>query len=228
MQVQKKLREAFPDKRVELFYGELDNKIRSKLIRDYNKQKIHLFLISKAGGLGINLMDTQAFHNLDPFENEASRDQTVARCLRMNSYPDKPRPGRNNFLTEITYLSILPNLNGLDSQLSQLDKMINDQKLNENFPNPRQRLMFLKKFFKDNYSEDNGQSVDEKIYKRCIEKQRSINPVLRTLQLMGTSKSKSSKSSQSNSKTETKLQSRRVLKPVNSILGLFQKRATST
>jgi SNF2 family DNA or RNA helicase len=54
----------------------------------YNKNKIRVFLLSSAGGIGLDLHDTETVHIMDPAWNEADVFQAIYRAVRYKSHSD--------------------------------------------------------------------------------------------------------------------------------------------
>lgn len=184
--IKSKLLKAFPNRRIEIFHGSLSNEDRANILSNYNAYRIDVLLISNAGSLGINLRWTQVFHNLEPFDNKSSRNQTIARCLRMDSYTSTPpRPGLNTFLTEITYISVLPSLQSLNMNSFDLVFKVKEPFYVKQFPNTQTRQKAVYDYLKHQILNNNFQTVDEKIHSRMNEKQKSIDKVLTELKLMG-------------------------------------------
>jgi superfamily II DNA or RNA helicase len=178
------LQKALPSARIAVFDGSVATGARQTIIKQYNAGKVDILLLSSAGNLGINLHNTQAFHNLEPFDNASMRDQTIARALRPNSYPAEPKDGKNNFLTAFTYVCTFPdltkiNLAALDAELKRKNNLVTTL----TFDNSSQRLAALRDFLKDNVRSD-GVTVDQKVLARTSVKQGGIDAVLKRLQAL--------------------------------------------
>ena len=190
VKIKEKLQRAFPTKRVEIFHGNLSNTAREQLLSDFNKQKIPLLAFSKCGGLGVNLTYVQKMHNLEPFDNVSTRDQTIARCLRINSYAlPCPSPDMNTFLTETTYVSTFPSKRTISSNdnVAKLDRDIQryDPFYFKQFPSASERKKVFVKFLKDEIKASRFQTVDQKIHSRMFLKQQGIESANSTIMELG-------------------------------------------
>jgi len=63
---------------------------RTKIVRDYNKGKMKVLLISKAGGEGLDLKNTRSVIILEPSWNESTLEQVIGRAVRFRSHSDLP------------------------------------------------------------------------------------------------------------------------------------------
>jgi len=75
--------------------GKIKPADRYKIIQDYNNGKIQILFISKAGGEGLNLMETRHIILLEPSWNISSEDQITARAIRYKSHENLPPEERN-------------------------------------------------------------------------------------------------------------------------------------
>lgn len=81
-----KIKKHLEDKDIETFYldGSTPMIERGKLVRDFNKGKGEVFLISlKAGGTGLNLTSADMVIHFDPWWNPAVEDQATDRAHRI-------------------------------------------------------------------------------------------------------------------------------------------------
>ena len=65
-----------------------DSKVsdRAKIVQDYNKGKISVLFITKAGGEGLDLKGTDAIVIMEPTWNDNSSEQVIARAIRYKSH----------------------------------------------------------------------------------------------------------------------------------------------
>lgn len=72
------------------FYGELTQKERAEIIKDYNDNKFKALIITSAGGEGIDLMETRNVIILDPTWNPTTLTQIKSRAIRYKSHSTLP------------------------------------------------------------------------------------------------------------------------------------------
>jgi SNF2 family DNA or RNA helicase len=70
--------------------GRTNAKDRKTAIDDYNNGKIKVFLISKAGGVGLDLKETHTMIVLDIPWNKATLEQAIGRTVRYKSHENLP------------------------------------------------------------------------------------------------------------------------------------------
>jgi hypothetical protein len=70
--------------------GERSTTQRTNAIRDYNEDRVHVLILSEAGGEGLNLFGTRYFHMLEPQWNSTSENQAIARAARFKSHSHLP------------------------------------------------------------------------------------------------------------------------------------------
>ena len=66
--------------------GQTEKTERTRIVNDYNRGNLSLVIISKAGGEGLNLIETSDFILMAPGWNAAERDQAIARSVRFMSH----------------------------------------------------------------------------------------------------------------------------------------------
>lgn len=59
---------------------------KTKAVEDYNSNRVRVFLLSSAGGLGLDLHDTETIHIMEPAWNKAKILQAVYRGVRYKSH----------------------------------------------------------------------------------------------------------------------------------------------
>jgi superfamily II DNA/RNA helicase len=73
------------------FTGEMKKKERDQLIRDYNKGKKRVLLISSAGGEGLDLKGTRVMQVMEPHWNAEKLKQVEGRAIRFGSHKHLPK-----------------------------------------------------------------------------------------------------------------------------------------
>lgn len=81
------------------FTGEMPDKIRQDMIKQYNENKIKALLISQAAGEGLSLKGTRLVQLLHPEFNTAREKQIIARGIRYQSHAHLP-PNERNVLVQ--------------------------------------------------------------------------------------------------------------------------------
>lgn len=71
-----------------VFTGRETPNQKKESVEAYNKDKIRVFLLSSAGGIGLDLHDTETVHIMDPAWNEADVFQAIYRAVRYKSHTD--------------------------------------------------------------------------------------------------------------------------------------------
>jgi len=66
--------------------GSMSFKKRTEIVRDYNLGNIKVLLLSKAGGEGLDLKETNRVYLLEPSWNEANENQVIGRAIRYESH----------------------------------------------------------------------------------------------------------------------------------------------
>lgn len=82
-------------KRVGLITGSTPTAKRSKIIADYNANKIIVLLFSSAASEGIDLKGTARVVMMEPQWNQTATDQAKARAIRLNSHTHLPPERRH-------------------------------------------------------------------------------------------------------------------------------------
>jgi hypothetical protein len=91
-----------PTKRVVLLTGDTPVADRPGILRDYNAGLIHVLLVCRVGGEGIDLTGpTKVIHLLEPQNNRAEEQQIIGRVVRYSK--KKRKPGRKPDVTVIRY-----------------------------------------------------------------------------------------------------------------------------
>lgn len=86
--------------------GTVTMKEREDIVKDYNSGKLQVLLLSKAGGEGLDLKNTQNIIILEPSWNISSQEQVVGRGVRYKSHADLPAKKR---VVNVYYLYHLKN-----------------------------------------------------------------------------------------------------------------------
>jgi hypothetical protein len=89
-----------------IFSGELSDRERKKVVRDYNQGKTKVLLISGAGAQGLDLKGTKLCQILEPHFNSARLEQAVGRAIRYKSHEHLPEDQRHVHIE--TYHATVP------------------------------------------------------------------------------------------------------------------------
>jgi superfamily II DNA or RNA helicase len=96
------------------FTGEMKQKERDKLVKDYNENKLNALLLSSAGGEGLDTKKTNIIQILDPHWNEEKIKQVIGRGVRYKSHeglkPEEQKVNIQRFLAIRPRSSILEKL----------------------------------------------------------------------------------------------------------------------
>lgn len=68
------------------FTGKESRVMKHQAVQDYNAGKVRVFLMSSAGGVGLDLKETQSVHLLEPDWNEGNPHQVIYRACRLGSH----------------------------------------------------------------------------------------------------------------------------------------------
>ena len=68
------------------FTGRENQRLKNEAVEKYNKNKVRVFLLSKAGGMGLDLKETESVHIMDAAWNEADILQAIFRAVRFKSH----------------------------------------------------------------------------------------------------------------------------------------------
>jgi len=77
------------------FTGEINEKKRNQLVKDYNANKIKALLLSSAGGEGLDLRGTRLIQILEPHFNNPKVDQVIGRAARYKSHEGLAKDKQN-------------------------------------------------------------------------------------------------------------------------------------
>jgi superfamily II DNA or RNA helicase len=80
---------------VGLIEGSVSAKDRTKIINDYNTNKLSVLLISSAGSEGLDLKETRQVIILEPHWNNEKLKQVIGRAVRYNSHKDLSESKKN-------------------------------------------------------------------------------------------------------------------------------------
>jgi SNF2 family DNA or RNA helicase len=87
------------------FSGEVNDKVRNNLVKDYNANKIRALLLSSAGGEGLDLKGTRLVQLMEPHFNLEKIKQLIGRSARYKSHEGLPKDKQNVLVQH--YLSTL-------------------------------------------------------------------------------------------------------------------------
>ena len=73
------------------FYGQLTQDERAQVVKDYNENLVNCLIITRAGGEGIDLMETKNVIILDPTWNPTTMVQIKSRAIRFRSHINLPK-----------------------------------------------------------------------------------------------------------------------------------------
>ena len=73
------------------FYGQLTQDERAQVVKDYNDNLVDALIITRAGGEGIDLMETKSVIILDPTWNPTTMVQIKSRAVRFRSHINLPK-----------------------------------------------------------------------------------------------------------------------------------------
>lgn len=82
------------------FSGDMGKKVRDNLVREYNKNKLKVLLLSSAGGEGLDLKNTKLVQLLEPHFNNEKLDQVIGRAIRYKSHASLPPEERKVLIQE--------------------------------------------------------------------------------------------------------------------------------
>lgn len=68
------------------FTGEINDKVRNQLVKDYNENKLKALIVSSAGGEGLDLKGTRLVQILEPHFNNEKLKQVIGRAARYKSH----------------------------------------------------------------------------------------------------------------------------------------------
>ena len=70
------------------FTGRESQSAKHDAVEKYNTDKVRVFLLSAAGGMGLDLKETESVHIMDTAWNEATNQQAIFRAVRFKSHKD--------------------------------------------------------------------------------------------------------------------------------------------
>ena len=102
--------------------GSLTASERSRIVKEYNTEQIKILLISKAGGEGLDLKNTDDVIFIDPSWNEGTEEQIQGRAIRYKSHESRPKSQRH---VDIYHLQMVkPKSIDKDDKLDSVDVML--------------------------------------------------------------------------------------------------------
>lgn len=88
------------------FTGDINDKVRNQLVKDYNDNKLKALIVSSAGGEGLDLKGTRLVQLLEPHFNNEKIKQVIGRAARYKSHealdPEKRNVLIQNYLSTLT------------------------------------------------------------------------------------------------------------------------------
>lgn len=88
------------------FYGQLTQDERAQVVKDYNDNLVDVLIITRAGGEGIDLMETKNVIILDPTWNPTTMVQIKSRAVRFRSHVNLPKEQQ---VVTIYYMALVGN-----------------------------------------------------------------------------------------------------------------------
>lgn len=83
---------------------------RTNAIRNYNEDRLHVLILSEAGGEGLNLIGTRYFHMLEPQWSSTSENQAIARAMQFKSHTHLPQ--NEQHVQVFRYICVAPGYGG--------------------------------------------------------------------------------------------------------------------
>ena len=88
------------------FTGDINDRVRNQLVKDYNENKLKALIVSSAGGEGLDLKGTRLVQLLEPHFNNEKIKQVIGRAARYKSHealdPEKRKVLIQNYLSTVT------------------------------------------------------------------------------------------------------------------------------
>ena len=89
------------------FTGNIKDKVRNQLVKDYNENKLKALIVSSAGAEGLDLKGTRLVQLLEPHFNNEKIKQVIGRAARYKSH-EGLAPSKQNVLVQRYLSSINP------------------------------------------------------------------------------------------------------------------------
>lgn len=147
---------------VECIIGKVSAAARTNLVKDYNKGKVDVLLISDAGSEGLDLLKSCAIHIMAPCENLAAENQAITRVIRFQSHKGIENP----IVYVMRYVSVFPTQTEMDNAT------------------PDDRLLLLRSFadsFYDDVLEEFGVPSLRALIHAYTETPEEVNPTVNGL-----------------------------------------------
>ena len=114
-------------KKENISYAEITGKVsksqRSQIVNEYNKNKVKVLFITKAGAEGLDLKGTRYVIIFESLWNRAAENQIIGRAVRYKSHIDLPKKERK--VTAYHLVIVKPgNLESTDKHLESADQML--------------------------------------------------------------------------------------------------------
>ena len=100
---------------------------KQSAVEQYNRNQVQVFLLSSAGGVGLDLHETESVHIMDPGWNEADILQAIYRAVRYKSHPNTPHATVTvyRYYCYKPYTSSTPSADMYLLQISQTKEKVN-------------------------------------------------------------------------------------------------------
>jgi SNF2 family DNA or RNA helicase len=110
------------------FTGRETQKQKKEAVDAYNHNRVRVMLLSPAGGVGLDLKETESVHIMDPGWNEAETLQAIYRAVRYKSHTKKNAVVKvYRYYCRKTYKSPTPSADMYLLQVSKKKEEINTQ-----------------------------------------------------------------------------------------------------
>jgi superfamily II DNA/RNA helicase len=119
--------------------GEINDKVRNQLVKDYNENKLKALIVSSAGGEGLDLKGTRLVQILEPHFNNEKLKQVIGRAARYKSHaalsPEKQKVLIQHYLSTLNPSVIEKSLFKKPTSTDEYLQNLADEKekLNEEF-----------------------------------------------------------------------------------------------
>ncbi len=151
---------------------------RNRLVQQYNKGSIQVFLFSSAGDEGISLFRTRHFILTEPGENRKQEEQAIRRAVRAHSHKGVEDKVVNVWVYVATFPRTLR-----DSDWQAMGEVLRDRYLPRDVSSSEAKKLVLKTFTKR--LKEDPQTADERTLARNRDKDRDVELTTNTLRKLG-------------------------------------------
>lgn len=157
------------------FTGDINDRVRNQLVKDYNENKLKALIVSSAGGEGLDLKGTRLVQLLEPHFNNEKIKQVIGRAARYRSH-EALDPAKRNVLIQNYLSTVTPGM--LDKITGKItgSKNISTDEYLQNLADEKEKLNneFIKLIKGDE------KPAFQKEFDK-LNKKGSINPILQTV-----------------------------------------------